>query len=113
MLESYEDIIATRQVFIVEDGEEIIGVLVLSDDADDFLLENVAVDPRYQGKGLGKALLQLAEVEARSRGLSEIHLYTNVVMAENLRLYFNVGYAEYARREENGFARIYMKKVLS
>ena len=73
----------------------------------------VAVDPKHRGKGVGKALLQFAEAEARRRGYSDIHLYTNVVMTENQLLYSRIGYAEYARREEDGFSRVYMRKVLA
>jgi hypothetical protein len=58
-------------------------------------------------------LFQHAETEARQRGFSEIHLYTNVVMVENEALYRKIGYAEYARRTEGGFSRIYMKKLLT
>jgi ribosomal protein S18 acetylase RimI-like enzyme len=75
-------------------------------------LDNIAVEPSHQRKGIGHALLQFAETEARSQGYLEIHLYTNVVMIENQSLYAKFGYVEYARRDELGFSRIYMKKTL-
>ena len=112
MLESYDRVIAERAVYVVEGRGRVIGVLVLTTDDEGLLLENVAVDPRYRGKGVGKALLQFAEAEARRRGFGAIHLYTNAVMTENQLLYAKIGYAEYARREEMGYARIYMRKAL-
>jgi len=113
MLQSYDKVIAERAVYVVNNGRDIIGVLVLGKDDEGLLLENVAVDPGHRGKGVGKALLQFAEAEARRRGYSEIHLYTNVIMTENQSLYSKIGYAEYARREEDGFSRVYMRKVVA
>ena len=113
MLESYDQVISQRTVYVVKQGLHVIGVLVLGNDDEGFLLENVAVDPQHHGKGVGKALLQFAEAEARRRGFDAIHLYTNVVMTENQLLYSKIGYIEYARREESGFSRVYMRKVLA
>ena len=113
MLESYDRVISQRAVYVVEEGGAVIGALVLGRDREGLLLENVAVDPQHHGKGVGKALLQFAEAEARRQGFAQIHLYTNVVMTENQLLYSKIGYVEYARREENGFSRIYMRKVLA
>lgn len=113
MLESYGEVIARRAVYVVKDRLNVIGVLVLGNDDEGLVLENVAVDPRHRGKGIGKALLQFAEAEARRQGFADIHLYTNVVMTENQLLYSKIGYAEYARREENGFSRVYMRKILA
>lgn len=87
--------------------------MVFGKDCEGLLLENVAVDPKHRSKGVGKALLQFAETEARRQGYSDIHLYTNVVMIESQLLYAKAGYSEYARRREDGFSRIYMRKVLA
>jgi ribosomal protein S18 acetylase RimI-like enzyme len=114
MLDSYSELIApSRHVFVVETDGAVIGVLVLGEVEGVFFLENVAVDPGHQGRGVGKALLQRAEIEARQRRFCEIHLYTNVVMVENEALYRKIGYTEYGRRAEGGFSRIYMKKSLT
>jgi ribosomal protein S18 acetylase RimI-like enzyme len=113
MLESYDQVISQRTVYVVKEGLNVIGVLVLGNDDEGLLLENVAVDPQHHGKGVGRALLQFAEAEARRRGFEEIHLYTNVVMTENQLLYAKIGYVEYARRKEHGYTRVYMRKVLS
>jgi ribosomal protein S18 acetylase RimI-like enzyme len=113
MLDSYSNVIETKDVFVAEKCGAIVGVLVLGSAEEAFFLENVAVDPAHQGKGIGKALLEWAEVVGHQRGFSEIHLYTNVVMIENVALYRKVGYVEYARRAEGGFSRIYMKKSLA
>lgn len=46
-------------------------------------------------------------------GLSEVRLYTNVKMTENLSYYPRRGYREVERRTENGFERVYYSRVLT
>lgn len=73
----------------------------------------MAVLPAAQGRGIGARLLALAEEHARSLGLSEIRLYTNQAMTENLRYYPRHGYTETHRAEQNGFHRVFFRKHLS
>jgi GNAT superfamily N-acetyltransferase len=68
------------------------------------------VEPARRGAGDGRALLDFAEAEARRRGLPEIRLYTNELMARNIALYAARGYAETERRQEKGFSRVFMAK---
>jgi ribosomal protein S18 acetylase RimI-like enzyme len=95
----------------VEDGE-ILGLLVLIARPDHLLLENVAVRPSLQGRGVGSALLDLADREAARLGLTEIRLYTNVVMTENLAWYPRHGYAETHRAEQDGYQRVFFSRRL-
>ncbi|MFZ2871296.1 GNAT family N-acetyltransferase [Zavarzinia sp.] len=76
------------------------------------MLENVAVMPSAAGRGVGKSLISYCESEARRRGLGAVSLYTNEKMAENLSIYPRLGYAEVARRTEDGFNRVYFEKPL-
>ena len=59
---------------------------------DHLLIENVAVAPGFQGRGLGRMLLAHAERVAAALGHAEVRLYTNKAFAENLRLYLAFGY---------------------
>jgi ribosomal protein S18 acetylase RimI-like enzyme len=88
------------------------GFLVLRPGEEGLLLENVAVAPASQGYGFGRALLDLAEVRARSLGFASIWLYTHVTMTENQAIYAARGYAETHRATEHGLARIYYRKPL-
>ena len=112
MTEDYAKVIRERRVTVAESGGKVVGVLVLAVTGEGFLLENVAVEPSHRGEGLGKALLELAEAEARREGFGSIYLYTHERMTENLALYAKLGYVEYDRRAEKGFARVYMRKSL-
>ena len=79
----------------------------------ELLLENVAVHPSYQHKGLGAKLLAHAEAEALRRGFGSLCLYTNEKMTENRGWYARLGYQEFERRNEDGFERVYMRKTLT
>jgi GNAT superfamily N-acetyltransferase len=90
---------------------EIVAVLVLVAEDDRVLMvENVAVDPGQQGRGIGPMLLEYAEEQARSRGLGELQLYTHELMASNIDLYNRLGWKEFERRESGGFSRVFFRK---
>lgn len=112
MTEDYREVIRTRQVTVAQRGRAIEGVVVTST-WDGFLIENVAVHPTARGQGLGRALLERAESEARRAGFDSVHLYTHEKMAENLSWYSRSGYAEYERRSQGDFALIFMRKPLA
>jgi ribosomal protein S18 acetylase RimI-like enzyme len=113
MLDDYTDLIPDHDVTVVEHRGEIVAVLLVREGSEGFLLDNVAVLPSCQGRGLGRYLLDLAEQKAREAGHDSIYLYTQEIMTENQALYARVGYVEYARRTELGLHRIYMRKQLA
>jgi ribosomal protein S18 acetylase RimI-like enzyme len=112
MRQNYAEVIRDCQVTVVAHGGEIVAVLVLDVTEEGFLLDNVAIAPAHQGKGLGRALLEHAESEARRQGFDSIYLYAQEIMTENIALYGRVGYVEYARRVEFGLPRVYLRKPL-
>jgi ribosomal protein S18 acetylase RimI-like enzyme len=112
MLEDYAALIRRHKVFVLADGENIIGVLVLIAKEQNLLLDNVAVHPDYQGRGLGQKLIELAEAEALRLGFSSVVLYTNLQMTENIQLYKKLGFVETERKQEKGYERVYMRKFL-
>jgi GNAT superfamily N-acetyltransferase len=111
MQDDYASLIDQGRVHVIDDGG-VVGVLVLIPERDAMLLDNVAVRPEAQGKGLGRRLLAFAEDEARRHGLGRVRLYTNVLMVENLGLYSSLGYIETHRGGQNGYARVFMEKSL-
>jgi GNAT superfamily N-acetyltransferase len=93
-------------------GSPITAVLTVSPSDNNLLIENIAVHPSAQGRGLGRALMSFAEQEAARRGLTRMALYTHEVMTENQAIYARLGYTEVERRAEDGYRRIYMEKRL-
>jgi GNAT superfamily N-acetyltransferase len=75
-------------------GSEVAGFIILLFRPGYLLLENVAGLPAVQGRGIGARLLALAEDRARVLHVSEIRLYANAVMTENLAHYPRHGYTE-------------------
>jgi ribosomal protein S18 acetylase RimI-like enzyme len=112
MTDDYAQVITNQQVTVAESHGTIVGVIVLTVDDEGFLVDNVAVDPSYRGKGLGRALLEFAEAEARQAGFDSIYLYTHEKMTENLALYSRIGYVECDRRSQGEFSLVYMRKHL-
>ncbi len=112
MLDDYAQRIANGQTWVLDDAGRIVGILVLEQRADGFLLDNIAVLPECQGKGHGRVLIEFAEAEARRRGFQEIHLYTHALMVENIALYRRIGFVETRRVSEQGYDRVYMTKRL-
>lgn len=114
MLDDYPRRIANGQVWVLEEGGQLAGVLVLEDtQVGALLMDNVAVAPALQGKGHGRVLVAFAEAEAHRRGYGEVRLYTNVLMTENLALYGRLGFRETSRVSERGYERVYMAKALA
>ena len=93
-------------------GSPITAVLTLYPRDDHLLIENIAVHPDAQGRGLGRDLISFAEQEAARRGLTRMALVTHEVMTENQVIYAHLGYTEVDRRAEDGYRRIYMEKRL-
>jgi N-acetylglutamate synthase-like GNAT family acetyltransferase len=107
----YTQLIALYQVWTAVVQGEIIGGLVLIPKEDHMLLANIVVHPEHQGKGIGQALLELADGEALGQGYQEIHLYTNIDMTKNIDMYRRSGWTEIQSGMQEGH-RISMRKVL-
>jgi len=112
MTADYEALIERREVWVACEDDSLAGILVLRAGPGSVLLENVAVTPAKQGRGIGQALIAFAEQHARDLGLREVVLYTNELMTENLRLYPRLGYVETDRRVEDGYSRVYFHKLV-
>ncbi|WP_090139073.1 GNAT family N-acetyltransferase [Kosakonia oryziphila] len=94
-------------------GEELAALVETIQRKEDILIENVAVDPRFQKRGYGRKMVTLAEQLAVEAGLDVVRLYTNSLFEVNLRFYESLGY-EFERSEErNGGVAIHMLKRLA
>jgi ribosomal protein S18 acetylase RimI-like enzyme len=112
MESDYAALVEEGDVYVWADPD-VVGLLVLRPDGGALMVENVAVDPSRQGRGLGPTLLEFAESQARARGTDELRLYTHDRMTTNIELYERLGWTEYDRLAEHGFALVFMRKQVS
>ena len=113
MVADFAALIEQNSVMVeVEDSERVRGFIVAYPRRDHLHLENVAVDPACQGRGIGQRLVERVEQRALADGYDRIELYTNARMYENLALYPKLGYSQFDRRIEDGFDRVYFGKNL-
>jgi GNAT superfamily N-acetyltransferase len=102
--------IAQHDVWLLEDDDGLAAVLELDDRDDHLWIENVAVDPKRQGRGLGRWLLGFAEGEARRLGRSELRLMTNERYTKNIAMYERYGYRETHREPYRGSDLVHFRK---
>ena len=112
MLADYPGQVAAGLVHLVELEGRLAGFIVMMARADHLFVENLALDPAVQGRGLGRRLMAFAEARARGHGLDAVRLYTNVKMIENFPFYERLGYQITERRTEDGYDRVYFLKRL-
>jgi GNAT superfamily N-acetyltransferase len=110
MKDDYAQRIAADQVWVLEQDERIVGLVVLEEQPESLLLENIAVLPSEQGKGYGRRLIVHAEQEAARRGFAELQLCTNARMVENIAIYEHLGFTEIGRICGEGFERVCLAK---
>jgi ribosomal protein S18 acetylase RimI-like enzyme len=103
--------VAQGDQYVLVDGA-VVGAIVVTTRADHIYVDNVAVAPERQGEGLGRALLEFADAEARRRGHRELRLSTNVVMTENQQIYPRLGYQEVGRERVGIYHRVLFRKRL-
>ncbi len=111
MIADFKKQIADKCVW-VQAERGINGYVVMYPLKDALHVENLAVDPLLHMKGYGKELIEYAESYARSLGLAQIELYTNVEMTENLSFYPAHGFHETSRAVDDSFSRVYFTKFL-
>jgi GNAT superfamily N-acetyltransferase len=112
MLDDYVALIEGGNVHVAIIADRIEGLIVLDFSHDQALIENLAIAPASQGKGLGKMLVAFAEHLALERGYEHLKLYTNALMHANIAIYTHLGFEHTHRATEDGFDRIYMQKKL-
>ncbi|RWB68974.1 MAG: GNAT family N-acetyltransferase [Mesorhizobium sp.] len=96
--EDYAPRIERGEVWLLQEGSELAGLIVLERHADHAMIFSVAVAPAFQGKKFGLKLLDFADEQARLWGVPEVRLYTNSRMERNIALYSAYGYRETGRR---------------
>ena len=92
--------------WVVESEGRVLGGLIMGFENDQASIANIAVDPGFQGQGIGGALMKFAEAKAIENGFAELQLATHALLNENVSLYQHLGWKETGRDE----SRIFMTK---
>lgn len=103
--ESLEAKAAGETGFVALDGDAIAGCVFLADRGDHLYLGKLAVDPDYQGRGIGRALLAAAERHAAAIGRPAIMLQARIELTGNHATFSKMGFREVARTAHEGFDR--------
>jgi GNAT superfamily N-acetyltransferase len=114
MRADYDRAVVEHVVDLLDEDGSLRALIEMAPASDHLLIVNIAVRPDQQGKGLGDRLLSHAERFARSLGLDEIQLYTNVRMTSNLAFYGRRGYQEFRQGSTApGLVAVFMRKKLT
>ena len=81
------------------EGNEIIGCVLLIEKEDRLYLGMLTVSPELQNSGIGKKLMQQAEIQASALGLSKIVMTVISVREELISWYKRKGYVDTGARE--------------
>ena len=113
MLVDYAEAVLEHEVWVLDAGGALAGVIELVPHDDHLWVENVAVAPEQQGRGFGRRLLTHAEDEARRLHLRAVGLLTNERYVENIAMYTRYGYGETHRKPHVGTDLVYFRKSVT
>ena len=102
--------------FVAFENGALAGCMFLRPEADCLYLGKLAVAPAWQGKGIGKRLLAMAEAVAREHGVSSIRLDTRIELTGNHAAFAALGFVRTAEKSHPGFDRVTyveMRKTLA
>jgi len=92
-IEAIEKYIFNSDLFIVEQGDEVIAIYALYVlNKDEIEIKNIAVSEAYQGQGIGRLLLQGAANKARERGFKTLLIGTPDSAIKQLKIYQKAGF---------------------
>jgi ribosomal protein S18 acetylase RimI-like enzyme len=92
MTADYEEAVRHHRFDLLQAEGELAALVETIWEPGYLLIENLAVAPAFQGRGLGRMLMAHVEELAAASGLAETRLYTNKLFARNLEFYARLGY---------------------
>src|SRR5262245_19650353 len=108
----YDQAVRAHRIDLAYSDGVLAGLIEMIPEAGHLLVENVAVAPAFQKRGVGRHLMAHAEDVARALDHAEVRLYTNKLFAENVQLYGRLGYRiDREELTERGVAVFMSKRV--
>ena len=113
MIADYGSLISSGSIFVAKSSDKtLLGFIVFYQKDNCFLLQSIAVRSDATGKGIGKRMIAFCEEQAKQSGVGSVKLCTNEKMLKNISIYPHLGYHETVRRAQDGFNRVFFKKIL-
>lgn len=112
MVTDFSPLILAGYVYVLELNGEVVGTVTLKPAGTHIEISALAISPRFQHLGWGSRLMSFAEDCARGMGVSELTLYTNDKLDHLIRYYQKLGFVETERKEDKGYHRVFMRKML-
>ncbi len=105
--------IRLHRVDLREEGGQFLALVETRIAADHLWVENLCVEPKAQGRGLGHRLLGWVEALTLQAGLHEIRLLTNAAFTGNIAFYRAHGFDVVREEPFLGGTTIYLAKTLT
>ncbi|MER9407011.1 GNAT family N-acetyltransferase [Mesorhizobium caraganae] len=113
MRADYDKAVAEHPFDVAVEDDRIVGMIETMLEDDHLWIENVCVAPQAQGRGIGRLLLERAELKALEAGRFELRLLTNGAFEANVLLYKRHGYSVDREEPFMGGMTVYMSKTLT
>jgi ribosomal protein S18 acetylase RimI-like enzyme len=113
MQADYEQNVLVHRFDLIEDDGRLVALIETEPREGHLWVENIAVAPGAQRRGLGRRLLAHADELARASGFGEVRLLTHGLMSSNRALYRSVGYVETLEEPFMEATVVYFTKVLA
>lgn len=91
--------------FVAFGGTEMLGCIFCRPEAASLYVGKLAVSPGAQGRGIGRAMLKMAEETAHALGLPSLRLETRIELIGNHRQFTSWGFVKTAENAHAGFDR--------
>ncbi|HEX8459935.1 MAG TPA: GNAT family N-acetyltransferase [Segetibacter sp.] len=83
------------EIFFAKAGNEIAGTFALiKEQPRVFELSKMAVDEKFQGKGIGSKMIAFSLERAKELGANKVILYSNTALKSAIHLYKKIGFRE-------------------
>ncbi len=101
-------------IYFAKYNNEIVGTFALINiDNNTFEIAKMAVTEKYQNRGIGKMLMDVAIKKAKDLNLNRIILYSNTNLATAVNMYFKYGFRVIPKSDfHNNRANIKMETIL-
>ena len=113
MWADYDHGVRAHDIDLLHTEDRMVALIECVPHSDHLFIENIAVVPEHQGRGLGRWLLAHAERRAQDARLPRLGLLTAEAMASNVRLYQSAGFRIDGTSLFMGGTTIHMSKWLN